>query len=179
MPVARMLPEDREDRDPQVLASHEAGAHYKQWDSGYSKIQATRPQTIGYGLVDSPVALAGWIYEKMWAWTDNNGAPEDALSRDTILDNITLYWLTASGASAARMYWESFSIIGRGEFVVDLPAAISTFPREITKAPRKWAERTLRNIVYWNDCDRGGHFAAWEEPDLFVSELRKAFALMR
>ena len=179
MTIARPSAEDKADTSPDVLAALEAGARYNQWDSGYSKIQSTRPQTIGYGLVDSPVALAGWIYEKMWSWTDNQGAPEDALSRDAILDNIMLYWLTASGASAARMYWESFGTIGKGEFVVDLPAAVSMFPREITKAPRKWAERTLRNIVYWNDCDRGGHFAAWEEPDLFVAEVRKAFATMR
>lgn len=179
MPIARIFPEDRDDKDPKVVEALAAGERYNQWDSGYSKIQATRPQTIGYGLVDSPVALAGWIYEKMWAWTDNQGKPEQALSRDAILDNITLYWLTATGASAARMYWESFGTIGKGDFKVDLPSAISTFPREITKAPRQWAERTLRNIVYWNDCDRGGHFAAWEEPDLFVAELRKAFALMR
>jgi pimeloyl-ACP methyl ester carboxylesterase len=179
MPIARILPEDREDQDPAVLAALKAGAHYNEWDSGYSKIQATRPQTIGYGLVDSPVALAGWIYEKMWSWTDNQGAPEDALSRDTMLDNIMLYWLTASGASAARMYWESFGTIGKGNYQVDLPAGISTFPREITRAPRKWAERTLRNIVYWNDCERGGHFAAWEQPGIFVEELRRCFAVMR
>jgi epoxide hydrolase len=179
MPIARILPEDRSDTDPAVLAALEAGANYNTFDSGYSKIQSTRPQTIGYGLVDSPVGLAGWIYEKMWSWTDNAGVPEDALSRDTMLDNIMLYWLTASGASAARMYWQSFGTIGKGDFHVDLPAGISTFPREITKAPRKWAERTLRNIVYWNDCTRGGHFAAWEQPGLFVDELRKCFALMR
>ena len=179
MPIARILPEDRDDADPAVLAALAAGAKYNAEDSGYSKIQATRPQTIGYGLVDSPVGLAGWIYEKMWAWTDNQGAPEDALSRDTMLDNIMLYWLTASGASAARMYWQSFGTIGNGSFQVDLPAGVSTFPREITKAPRKWAERTLRNIVYWNDCAKGGHFAAWEQPGLFVDEVRKCFALMR
>jgi len=179
MAIARIEPEDRLDRDPAVLAALKAGAHYNAHDSGYSKIQSTRPQTIGYGLVDSPVALAGWIYEKMWSWTDNNGAPEDALSRDTMLDNVMLYWLTASGASAARMYWQSFGTIGKGGYEVHVPSGVSTFPREITKAPRKWAERTLRNLVYWNDCDRGGHFAAWEEPGLFVAELRKCFALMR
>jgi len=179
MAIARIEPEDRLDKDPQVLEALRAGAHYNAHDSGYSKIQATRPQTIGYGLVDSPVALAGWIYEKMWSWTDNQGAPEHALSRDTMLDNIMLYWLSASGASAARMYWQSFGTIGKGGYEVHVPSGVSTFPREITKAPRKWAERTLRNLVYWNDCDRGGHFAAWEEPDLFVSELRKCFALMR
>jgi pimeloyl-ACP methyl ester carboxylesterase len=179
MPIARILPEDRTDTDPAVLAALAAGKRYSDEDSGYSKIQSTRPQTIGYGLVDSPVGLAGWIYEKMWAWTDNAGAPEDALSRDTMLDNITLYWLTASGASSARMYWESFGAIGKGGFEVHLPAGVSTFPREITKAPRKWAERTLKNLVYWNDCERGGHFAAWEQPEIFVRELRAAFALMR
>lgn len=179
MPIARILPEDREDTDPAVVAALAAGANYNNFDSGYSKIQSTRPQTVGYGLVDSPVGLAGWIYEKMWAWTDNQGAPEDALSRDTILDNVMLYWLSASGASSARMYWESFGTIGRGDFRVDLPAGVSTFPREITKAPRKWAERTLRNLVFWNDCARGGHFAAWEQPGLFVDEVRKCFALMR
>ena len=179
MPIARILPEDREESDPAVVAALAAGARYNAVDSGYSKIQSTRPQTIGYGLVDSPVGLAGWIYEKMWSWTDNQGAPEQALSRDTMLDNIMLYWLSASGASAARMYWESFGTIGRGGFEVQLPAGISTFPREITKAPRKWAERTLRNIVYWNDCEHGGHFAAWEQPRIFVDEVRKCFALMR
>ena len=179
MPIARILPEDRDDKDPRVVEALRAGALFNESGTGYSKIQATRPQTIGYGLVDSPVALAGWIYEKMWAWTDNQGAPEDALSRDAMLDNIMLYWLTASGASSARLYWESYATIARGNYQVQVPTAVSTFPREITKAPRQWAERTLRNIVYWNDCERGGHFAAWEEPDLFVEELRKAFALMR
>lgn len=179
MPIARTLPEDREDKDPKVVEALKAGALFNDSGTGYSKIQATKPQTIGYGLVDSPVALAGWIYEKMWAWTDNNGAPEDALSRDAMLDNIMVYWLTASGASSARMYWESYATIARGNYEVLVPTAVSTFPREITKAPRQWAQRTLRNIVYWEDCERGGHFAAWEEPDLFVAELRKAFALMR
>ena len=179
MPIAKILPEDRDDTDPAVLAALAAGANYNNFDSGYSKIQSTRPQTIGYGLVDSPVGLAGWIYEKMWAWTDNAGAPEDALSRDAMLDNIMLYWLNASGASSARMYWESFGTIGKGDFKVELPAGVSTFPREITRAPRQWAERTLRNIVYWNDCAKGGHFAAWEQPEILVEELRKCFALMR
>jgi len=178
MPVARPTREDFAVDSPEVRAAIAAGKHYKDWDTGYSKIQSTRPQTIGYGLVDSPVALAGWIYEKMFAWTDNDGRPEDALSRDAILDNVMLYWLSASGASAARLYWESFGAIGKSG-PVEIPSAVTTFPKEITKAPRAWAERLLRNLVYWNDVDRGGHFAAWEEPDLFVSEVRKAFALMR
>ena len=178
MALARPTSADFVDPGLEAQRAIAAGQHYKTQESGYSAIQSTRPQTIGYGLVDSPVALAGWIYEKMHGWTDNEGRPEDALSRDAILDNITLYWLTATGASAARLYWESFGAIGQtGE--VHLPAAISNFPKEITKAPREWTERLFRNLIYWSEVERGGHFAAWEEPDLFVSELRKAFALMR
>lgn len=178
MPIARPTREDKADPSDEVLRALEAGAHYKHWESGYSSQQATRPQTLGYSLVDSPVGQAAWIYEKMFAWTDNAGRAEDALSRDAILDNIMVYWLTATGASAARLYWESFGDIGRSG-PVTIPAAISTFPREITKAPRKWAERLFRNIVYWNDTERGGHFAAWEQPELFVAEVRKGFAAMR
>jgi pimeloyl-ACP methyl ester carboxylesterase len=178
MPLARPTSADHADPDPAVRAALAAGAHYKAQESGYSTIQATRPQTIGYGLVDSPLALAAWIYEKTWAWTDNEGRPEDAVPRDAILDNIMVYWLTASGASAARLYWESFGAIVHDR-QVNVPTAISTFPREITRAPRQWAERTFRNIRYWADCDRGGHFAAWEEPDLFVAEVRRGIAAMR
>ncbi len=178
MPMARGTREDFIAPDPEEQKAIAAGMHYKKWESGYAAEQSTRPQTIGYALVDSPVALAAWIYEKMWGWTDNQGCPEDALSRDTILDNVMLYWLTGTGASAARLYWESFGAIGDALPVL-LPTGISTFPKEIVKAPRKWAERSLRNIVYWRDTERGGHFAAWEQPELFVAELRKCFALMR
>ncbi|MFM5907765.1 MAG: epoxide hydrolase family protein [Novosphingobium sp.] len=175
MPMARPTAADKGDADPEVQAALAAGRHYKDWDSGYSKIHSTRPQTIGYGLVDSPVALAGWIYEKMWAWTDNAGRPEDALSMDTMIDNIMVYWLTASGASAARLYWESFDAVGRtGDVLV--PSAFSTFPREITRAPRKWTERLFRNIVYWNNAEKGGHFAAWEQPEIFAREVRAGIA---
>ena len=178
MPVARPTREDYAAGGPDVEAAIRAGEHYKTWDSGYSKVQSTRPQTIGYGLVDSPVALAAWIYEKMWAWTDNAGVPEDALSAAQILDNISVYWFGASGASAARLYWESFGAIATSGEVL-LPSGVSTFPREITRAPRAWAQKLLRNIVYWNDCERGGHFAAWEQPRLFVREVRGCFAVMR
>ncbi|MGE4303975.1 MAG: epoxide hydrolase family protein [Novosphingobium sp.] len=178
MPVARPTREDYAEPSAEVEAAKVAGEKYKTFDSGYSAIQSTRPQTIGYALVDSPVALAGWIYEKMWSWTDNKGSPLDALSMDAILDNVMLYWLPANGAAAARLYWESFGAIGKSGPVL-LPAGISTFPREITKAPRKWAERILQNLVYWNDAPRGGHFAAWEQPQIFVEEVRKCFALMR
>ena len=177
MPMARPTAEDRANPDAEEQAAFAAGRHYQDWDSGYSKIQATRPQTIGYGLVDSPVALAAWIYEKMWAWTDNSGAPEDALTMDTILDNVMLYWLPGNGASAARMYWESFDAIGMSDEVL-VPSAFTTFPREITKAPRKWTERRFTNIVYWNAAEKGGHFAAWEQPEIFVREVRAGFAAM-
>ena len=178
MAIAQPTSADFVDPGPEVLRAIEAGQHYKNFESGYSTQQSTRPQTIGYSLVDSPVGLAAWIYEKMMTWTDNQGRPEDALSRDAILDNIMLYWLTASGASAARLYWESFGAIGAAK-EVHVPAAVSNFPREITKAPRAWVERIFRNLLYWSECERGGHFAAWEQPELFIREVRQAFALMR
>lgn len=177
MPIARPEPEDLASPGPDEQRALAAIQHYQQWDSGYSTQQRTRPQTIGYSLVDSPVGLAGWIYEKMWAWTDNSGMPEDALSRDAMCDNLSLYWFTAAGASSARLYWESF-----GSFApvkIELPIAVSQFPKEIIPAARKWAERVFPNLVHWGDMDKGGHFAAWEQPDLFVSELRKSFAPMR
>ncbi len=150
--------------------------HYEKVDSGYMKQQVTRPQTIGYGLVDSPVLQAAWIFEKMWAWTDNKGSPYDALSRDQILDNITLYWLTGTGASSARIYWESSEIMTQEP--VRLPVGLSGFPKEILWADRSWLGH-MENIVYWNEVEAGGHFAAWEQPEIFTQELRKAFAQMR
>ena len=177
MPIGRPTAEDMAAPTEPEIRALAALKHYQDWDSGYSTQQRTRPQSVGYGLVDSPVGLAGWIYEKMWAWTDNAGAPEDALSRDAILDNIMLYWLPATGASSARLYWESFAAFGAGE--VELPTGVSQFPKEIVPAPRKWAERRYRNIVYWNELAKGGHFAAWEQPELFAEELRNCFSLMR
>jgi epoxide hydrolase len=151
--------------------------HYQDWDSGYSKQQSTRPQTLGYGLVDSPIGQAAWIMEKFWAWTDCNGHPENALSRDEMLDNIMLYWLTASGASSARLYWESFGSFSAGE--VQLPTGCSIFPKEIFLCSRRWAENRYKNIIYWNELEKGGHFAAFEQPELFVGELRNCFRLIR
>ena len=177
MPIGRPLPEDLENPSPAELKALGALKHYQEWDSGYSTQQRTRPQTVGYGLVDSPVGLAGWIFEKMWAWTDNSGSPFDALSRDQILDNIMLYWLPANGASSARLYWESFGSFAPQE--IDLPVAVSAFPREILPTPRKWAERSYRNLIHWGEMEKGGHFAAWEQPEAFVSELRTAFGLIR
>jgi pimeloyl-ACP methyl ester carboxylesterase len=177
MPIGRPTPEDLANPAPAELKALGALKHYQDWDSGYSTQQRTRPQSVGYGLVDSPAGLAGWIYEKMRAWTDNSGRAEDALSRDAMLDNLMLYWLPAAGASSARLYWESF-----GSFApqaIALPVAVSAFPKEILPTPRKWAERNYQNLVHWGELEHGGHFAAWEQPAAFISELRKAFALMR
>lgn len=176
MPIARPLPEDLANPAPDEQRALAALKHYQDWDSGYSKQQSTRPQSVGYGLVDSPAGLAGWIVEKMWAWTDNQGSPFDALSRDQIIDNLMLYWLPATGASSARFYWESFGTFAPVE--ISLPVAVSAYPREVLPTPRKWAERNFRHLVHWGEMDRGGHFAAWEQPELFVRELRTAFGLM-
>ena len=176
MPIGRPSPDDMNSQDPNVLKALERLGFYQQWDSGYSKQQSTRPQTIGYALVDSPVALAAWILEKVFYWTDNDGSPWDALSMDQVIDDVMLYWLPATGASAARLYWESFADFGEGK--VTIPAGASAFPKEILPAPREWVERTLTNLVYWNEVEKGGHFAAWEQPELFARELRACFATM-
>ncbi len=177
MPIAGPTAEARADPAAEDRHAFARMEYYKQWDSGYSTQQGTRPQTLGYGLVDSPVGQAAWIYEKLHFWSDHGGDACAVLGRDRVLDNVMLYWLTASGASAARLYWESFGKTRMGDVLV--PAAVSAFPKEILPAPRSWAQRRLKNIIYWNECERGGHFAAWEQPALFVEELRKAFALMR
>ncbi len=147
--------------------------HYQDWDSGYSKQQGTRPQTVGYGLVDSPVGQMAWIMEKFWAWTDCDGHPENILTRDEMLDNVMVYWLNAAGASSARLYWESFG--GGFTDTVTTPMGGSIFPKEIFRASRRWALKRYPNIVYWNELDKGGHFAAFEQPTQFVSEVRNCF----
>jgi pimeloyl-ACP methyl ester carboxylesterase len=145
---------------------------------GYFHLQATRPQTIGYALTDSPAGQAAWIYEKFHAWTDNDGDPEDALTRDEMLDVITLYWLTETAASSARMYLENADATGNPP-VIEMPVGCSIFPREIVAAPRSWAERVYPNLIHWNELDRGGHFAAFEQPALFTEELRDCFRSLR
>ncbi|MEY9200310.1 pimeloyl-ACP methyl ester carboxylesterase [Sinorhizobium fredii] len=145
---------------------------------GYAAIMGTRPQTVGYGLADSPVGLAAWIYDKLADWVFTRGEPERALSRDEILDNITLYWLTNTGTSSGRIYWENSA--GTAKLVpIAIPAAVTIFPGEVYRPPKSWAERAYGNLIYYNRVDRGGHFAAWEEPDLFSAELRAAFRPLR
>jgi pimeloyl-ACP methyl ester carboxylesterase len=132
---------------------------------------------VGYGLVDSPAGQAAWILEKFWAWTDSKGYPENVLTRDELLDNIMLYWLTAAGASSGRIYWESFG--KQGTEPIRIPVGCSIFPKDIFRSSRRWAEKLYQNLVYWNRLDRGGHFAAFEQPKLFVDELRACFRKMR
>jgi len=171
-------PEGEDLSAPDAVEALKAADDHKRWGLGYSTQQSTRPQTLAYALADSPVGQAAWIYEKMHAWTDNEGSPEDAVGRDAILDNITLYWLTNSAGSSARLYWESFRS-AFGSSAVDVPVACTIFPAEMRRPPRRWAERVFSNIIYWNRAERGGHFAALEEPDIFTVELRAAFRNMR
>jgi epoxide hydrolase len=173
--------DDLTDAERAALASLE---HAAEWDSGYSREHATRPQTVGYGLVDSPVALCAWIVEKFWAWTDHDGQLEDVLGRDELLDNLMLYWLPGTGASAARLYWQSMRQVNRWisgpiDDTVSVPAGCSVFPRELQRPSRRWAERRFLDIRWWNEPDRGGHFAAFEQPALFVDEIRSFFRLVR
>lgn len=153
-------------------------AHYAKWENAYAIQQMTRPQTLGYALADSPVGQAAWIYEKFHAWTDHGGASESIFSRDELLDNIMLYWLSNSGASSGRLYWESFRA-GFRATDVRVPAGVSVFPKDIYTAPKSWVERCMHNLIYWNELDRGGHFAAFEQPALFVEEVCKCFRLVR
>jgi pimeloyl-ACP methyl ester carboxylesterase len=154
----------------------ERAKYYQEWDFGYRVQQKTRPQTLGYGLADSPAGQAAWILEKFWAWTDNDGSPEDALTRDELLDDITIYWATNSAASSARLYWESS---GGERPVVTVPTGFAVFPREIVPPVREWVERNYLDIHHWSTFDRGGHFAAFEQPDAFVGDVRACFARFR
>jgi pimeloyl-ACP methyl ester carboxylesterase len=170
-------------------AAVEQGATFRATGFGYFLEQATRPQTIGYALLDSPIALAGWMldhdtdsyYKIASAFVD--GKPSGGLTRDHILDNVTLYWLTGTGASAARSYWESGQATarsaGQAPPPVSVPVGFTQFPGEIVRTPRSWVELAYPTLTYFNKVDKGGHFAAWEEPQLFTEELRAAFGSLR
>ena len=153
--------------------------HYADWDSGYSKQQSTRPQTLGYALTDSPAGQAAWILEKFWAWTDCDGHPENILGRDELLDNVMLYWVTASAASSARLYWESFGKGRRALRQVRIPTGVAVFPKEIVTPVRHWMQSEYTDIRHWSEMPKGGHFAAFEQPELFVKELRTYFRTLR
>jgi pimeloyl-ACP methyl ester carboxylesterase len=177
MPIAIPDPDTMDDLTEREQAALASMKHYDDRDSGYFKQQSTRPQTVGYGLVDSPAGLCAWIVEKFWAWTDCDGDPASVLSRDEMLDNVMLYWLPATGASSARMYWESV----RQPFLgpVPVPVGCSIFPKEIFRPSRRWAEKQFPDLRYWNEPDKGGHFAAFEQPAAFVDEVRAAFRAFR
>jgi len=177
MPIA--MPDAEAMRDPTPTETKALAdlATHSEWGMGYSKIQATRPQTLGYGLADSPVAQLAWIVEKFQQWTDCDGHPENVLSRDHMLDNVMLYWLTGTGASSARLYWESFRDVDLSE--VPAPTGCSIFPHEIIRASRRWAGTRFTDLRYWNELERGGHFAAFEQPEIFVEEVRRFFRLVR
>ena len=172
MPFGRP-PKDLREPTAEESAALERLGYYRQWDSGYSKQQATRPQTLGYGLVDSPVGQLAWIVEKFWSWMDCEGHPENILTKDELLDNVMMYWVNGAGASSARLYWESFGSFGGGAPVA-LPTGVAAFPKEILRAPRHWCEANY-NITRWTDMPRGGHFAAFEQPVLFIEEVSGFF----
>jgi pimeloyl-ACP methyl ester carboxylesterase len=179
------FPKDTEEE----RAAVEAGATFRATGFGYFLEQTTRPQTIGYALLDSPVALAAWMldhdtdsyYKISRAFVDDR--PSGNLTKDHILDNITTYWLTATGASAARSYWESGQAAaraaGQAPPPVSVPVGFTTFPGEIVATPRSWVEQAYPTLTYFNKVDKGGHFAAWEEPELFTTEIRAAFGSLR
>jgi pimeloyl-ACP methyl ester carboxylesterase len=180
-----VMPTDTEEES----AAADQIATFRATGFGYFIEQATRPQTIGYALLDSPVALAAWMldhdtdsyYKISGAFVD--GKPTGNLTRDHILDNITLYWLTGTGASAARSYWESGQATakagGQAPPPMTLPFGFTTFPGEIWKTPRSWVEKAYPNVIYFNEVEQGGHFAAWEEPELFSREMRATFESLR
>ena len=196
-PVQRDVVEDGVPREAarRLLVEERAAAAqlatFGKSGNGYFVEMATRPQTIGYALLDSPVALAAWLldhdtdsyYKVSRAFVD--GEPVGNLTRDNVLDNITLYWLTGTGASAARSYWEDARALaaalasGQAPPPVKVPVGFTTFPGEIWATPRSWAETVYPGLAYFNQVDKGGHFAAWEEPALFASELRAAFKSLR
>jgi pimeloyl-ACP methyl ester carboxylesterase len=179
-PLAPPDPATFDDLTDAEQAALDSLEHSRQWDSGYSEEHATRPQTVGYGLVDSPAALCAWIAEKFWAWTDWDDHLEDVVTRDELLDNLMLYWLPGTGASSARLYWESMRQVSEiitqsvGDTIA-VPTGCSIFPKELQRPSRRWAERRFTDIRHWNELDRGGHFAALEQPELFVAELRAFF----
>lgn len=147
--------------------------------AGYAQIMNTRPQTLGYALSDSPAGLAAWIYDKLAAWSYSGGEPERAFTRDEMLDDMTLYWLTNTGASSSVSYWEVWGMSPFNAVEISIPVAVTVFPGEIYRAPRSWAERNYHKLIYWNEVDKGGHFAAWEQPELFAAEVRAAFRPLR
>jgi pimeloyl-ACP methyl ester carboxylesterase len=152
-------------------------------NAAYGAMMVTRPQTIGYALTDSPSALAAFTYEKIAEWSDSEGHPDRVIGRDEILDDITLYWLTDTGAASSRFYWENnnnnFSAAAQKTNQIKVPVAITVFPHEIYRAPESWSRQAYPSLYYFHEAAKGGHFAAWEQPELFSEEIRAAFRSVR
>jgi pimeloyl-ACP methyl ester carboxylesterase len=168
--------------DVELAAFHSLDNLYRK-GGGYAAMMVTRPQTVGYALADSPAGQAAWIYDKFAAWTFTDGEPERELSKDDMLDDITLYWLTNSATSSAQLYWENnnnnFNAANQKTAEISLPVAVTVFPGEIYRAPLSWSQKAYRNLIYFHEVDQGGHFAAWEQPELFAHEIRAAFKPLR
>jgi pimeloyl-ACP methyl ester carboxylesterase len=177
MVLASPAPEDMAELTPAEEASLAAQKRYRKDGSAYARQQMTRPQTLGYGLTDSPIGQAMWIYEKFCEWADCGGDARTVLSLDEMLDNIMLYWLPGNAASSARLYWESFRTFSAA--AVDVPVGCSIFPAEIFRPSKRWAERKFPRLIHWRELDKGGHFAAFEQPELFTAELRETFRTLR
>ena len=169
--VAEMTPED--------LEKLQFGAYFAQDGMGWIKIQCTRPQTLSYGLTDSPAGQLAWIIEKFKEWTDSKDAPEDAINRDHLLTNVSIYWLTATAGSSAQLYYESehldadFGKTWAGPWPLSMQGGVAVFPKDAVQPIRRWAEMILPTLTHWTELDKGGHFGAFEQPDLFVSDVRK------
>lgn len=165
------------------LAAYKSLSYLYTKGAGYAGMMVTRPQTLGYGLTDSPVGLASFFLDKFNDWTYSGGDAGKALSKDEMLDDITLYWLTNTAASAARLYWENnnnnFNAAEQQTAKITIPVAVTVFPGEIYKAPKSWTERSYRKLIYFNEVTKGGHFAQWEQPQLFAEEMRAAFKTLR
>lgn len=164
-------------------AAYDSLSTFFKKNAGYGVMMVTRPQTVGYALTDSPVGLAAWMYDKFAQWTYSGGEPEKSLTKDEMLDDITLYWLTNSAISSAQLYWENntnnFNAVEQKTAEISIPVAVTVFPGEIYQAPKSWTKRAYRNLIYFNEVDKGGHFAQWEEPELFAQEMRAAFKTLR
>ena len=179
MPLAVPSPEAGELSDAEK-ADLATMAQWQDQEAGYQRIQGTKPQTLGYGLTDSPAGLAAWIIEKFRSWSDCGGVPEQAISRDRLLTNISIYWATGTITSSTRLYYETFRSARMDFFTrkVEVPTGVARFPKEIMRFPRKWVEQRY-NVTHWSEMPRGGHFAAMEQPALFVDDVRRFFRTVR
>ncbi len=181
MPIVAPDPETMDNLTEKEQRALEGIGHYSSKGSGYSKQQSTYPQTLGYGLADSPIGQMAWVVEKFYMWTDcereGTKHPENVLTRDELLDNVMMYWLNNAGASSARLYWESFDNANMDPITIAVGCSI--FPHEIFRSSRRWAEKRFSNLIHWNELEHGGHFAALEQPELFIDEVRTCFKALR